>query len=325
MKAAMILFCRGVVAVALAFAPLAAIAADYPTKPIRMIVPFTAGSASDILARTVSTPLSAKWGQPVIIDNRPGAGGTIGTGLAAKSPPDGHTLVVVSAGHVVNPVMYSRLPYDTLRDFSGVIPLANLPSVLAVSKSSNVRTVRDLVAIAKSKAGQLNYVSGGIGSASHVNAEKFKAAAGIDVTHIPLKGAGDMLTEIIGGRAEYGFLPLIAAAPFIREQKVTALAISSAKRASAFPELPTIAEAGVPGAQFVFWIGLLAPAKTPRPIVQKLNAEIGNLLAQPETRERLRGLGAEPMPMSPEAFDGFMRREFNELGHLMRAAGVKAE
>lgn len=303
----------------------AAIAADYPTKPIRMIVPFTAGSASDILARTVSIPLSAKWGQPAIIDNRPGAGGTIGTGLAAKSPPDGHTLVVVSAGHVVNPVMYSHLPYDTLRDFSAVIPLANLPSVLAVSKSSSVRSVRDLVAIAKSKPGQLNYVSGGIGSASHVNAEKFKAAAGIDVTHIPLKGAGDMLTEIIGGRAEFGFLPLIAAAPFIRDQKLTALAVSSAKRASAFPELPTIAEAGVPGAQFDFWIGLLAPAKTSRPIVQKLNAEIANVLAQPETRERLRALGAEAMPMSPDAFDAFMRREFEELGRVMRAAGVKAE
>ena len=319
------IFSRRWLIAAMSLPATAAIAADYPTKPIRMIVPFTAGSASDILARTVSIPLSAKWGQPAIIDNRPGAGGTIGTGLAAKSPPDGHTLVVVSAGHVVNPVMYSHLPYDTLRDFSAVIPLANLPSVLAVSKSSSVRSVRDLVAIAKSKPGQLNYVSGGIGSASHVNAEKFKAAAGIDVTHIPLKGAGDMLTEIIGGRAEYGFLPLIAAAPFIRDQKLTVLAVSSAKRASAFPELQTIAEAGVPGAQFDFWIGLLAPAKTPRPIVRKLNTGIADILGQPETRERLRALGAEAMPMSPEAFDEFMRREFNELGRVMRAAGVKAE
>jgi len=306
-------------------ATASAIAAEYPTKPVRVIVPFTAGSASDILARTVSTPLSGKWSQPVIVDNRPGAGGTIGTGLAAKSPPDGHTLVVVSAGHVVNPVMYAHLSYDTIRDFSGVIPLSNLPSVLAVAKNAGTRSVRELIALAKSKPGELNYVSGGVGSGSHVNGEKFRAAAGIEVTHIPLKGAGDMLAEIISGRVQYGFVPLIAAAPFIRDQKLTPLAVSTGKRASAFPDLPTIAEAGVPGAQFDFWIGMLAPVKTPRAIVHKLNQEIASLLGQPDVRERLRGLGAEPMPMTPEAFDAFLRREFDELGRVMKAAGVKAE
>lgn len=319
-------FFAGIVAMALAAGSASpGRGADYPTKPVRVIVPFTAGSASDILARAVSSPLAAAWGQPVIVDNRPGAGGTIGTGAAAKSPPNGHTLVVVSAGHVVNPVMYRSLPYDTIRDFSGVIPLANLPSVLAVTKSANVHSVRELVALAKSKPGQLNYVSGGIGSGSHVNAEKFRAATGIDVTHIPLKGAADMVTEIMSGRVHYGFVPLIAAAPFIRDQRFTALAVSTGKRSAVFPELPTIAEAGVPDAEFNFWIGLLAPAKTPRTIVLKLNGEIARLLEQPAVRERLRGLGAEPMPMTPDAFDAFLRSEFAELGHVMKVAGVKAE
>ncbi len=316
----------GVIAMALSFGEVSlGSGTDYPAKPIRVIVPFTAGSASDILARTVSSPLAAAWGQPVIVDNRPGAGGTIGTGVAAKSTPDGHTLVVVSAGHVVNPVMYRSLPYDTVRDFSGVIPLANLPSVLAVAKSVNVHSVRELVALAKSKPGQLNYVSGGVGSGSHVNGEKFRAATGIDVTHIPLKGAADMVTEIMGGRVHYGFVPLIAAAPFIRDQRFTALAVSTGKRSAGFPDLPTIAEAGVPDAEFNFWIGLLAPVKTPRAIVRKLNGGIARLLEQPAIRERLHGLGAEPMPMTPDAFDVFLRSEFAELGHVMKAAGVKAE
>ena len=317
-------FVRAFLAATVFAVTASASAAGFPTRPVRVIVPFTAGSASDILARTVSMPLSVAWEQPVIVDNRPGAGGTIGTGLAAKSPADGHTLVIVSAGHVVNPVMYSSLPYDTLRDFSGVIPLANLPSVLAVSKGG-VRSVRELVALAKGKPGQLNYVSGGVGSGSHVNGEKFRAAAGIEVTHVPLKGANDMLTEIISGRVQYGFVPLIAAAPFIRDQKLTALAVSTGKRAVAFPELPTIAEAGVPGAEFNFWIGMLAPARTPRAIVHKLNRDTGNLLEQATIRERLRNLGADPMPMTPEAFDAFLRSEFVELGRVMKAAGVKAE
>ncbi|MGE4109809.1 MAG: Bug family tripartite tricarboxylate transporter substrate binding protein [Burkholderiales bacterium] len=299
-------------------------AQPYPAKPVRLVVPFTPGSASDILARAVSQRLSAKWGQPVVVDNRPGAGGTIGTALVARSTADGHTLVVVSAGHVVNPVIYGNLSYDTLRDFSGVIPLANLPSVLAVSRDTRVSTVREFINLAKTRREGLNFVTGGVGSGSHVNAEKFRIAAGISATHIPMKGAADMLTEIMSGRVQYGFLPIIAAVSAVKEGRVRALAVSSDRRSSALPDVPTIVEAGLPDARFDFWIGLLAPAGVPRPVVQKLNTDIARLLSLPEVEQRLAGLGAIPMPMSPENFDAFMRKEATELGALMRTAGVKS-
>lgn len=297
----------------------------YPVKPVRIVVPFTPGSGSDILARAVSQKISASWKQPVVVDNRPGAGGTIGTAIVAKAPPDGHSLIVVSVGHVVNPAIYKILPYDTLRDFSGVVPLANLPSVLAVSKDSRVATVRELIALAKSKAGNINYVSGGIGSGSHVNAEKFKAVTGISSTHIPLKGAADMLTELMAGRVEYGFLPIIAAVPTIKDGRVVAIAVSTNRRSSVLPNIPTIGEAGFPAAEFDFWIGVLAPAATPRPIVKEVNEEISKALKLPDVSARLAALGAEPMPMSAEEFDSFMRKEAVSLAEVMKAAGVKPE
>ena len=297
-------------------------AAAYPSKPIRFVVPFTPGSASDILARTVSEKLAAAWGQPVNVENRPGAGGVIATGQVAKAEPDGHTLIVVSAGHVVNPLLYTNLPYDTLKDLSGVIPFASLPSVLAVAPSLGVKSLQDVVALAKSKPGGLNYASGGIGSASHVNAEKFVAATGIDAVHVPLKGALDMVTETVGERTQFGFFPIIAALPTIRGGKLMALAVSSGARSAVLPDVPTVAEAGVPGAEFNFWIGLLAPVKTPRDIVEKLNAEIAKILASPEVRERLARLGAVPMPLGPAPFDNFMRDEYAALAKIIKRTGA---
>ena len=291
----------------------------YPAKPIRVVVPFTPGSASDILARVVGDKLSESLGQPVIVENRPGAGGTIGTGAVAKAAPDGYTLVVVSAGHVVNPVLYANLPYDTLRDFAAVIPLGNLPSVLTVAPSLGVTSVQQLVALAKSKPASLNYASGGVGSASHVNAEKFLRATGISAVHIPLKGAQDMITETMTGRTHFGFNPIIATLPAIRDGRLIPLAVSSAKRATVLPEVQTVSEAGVPGAEFNFWIGLLAPVKTPRDIVAKLNAEIGRILQAPDVKERLSRLGAEPMPMTPDQFDAYMLEEFTALSAVLKA------
>jgi tripartite-type tricarboxylate transporter receptor subunit TctC len=267
-------------------------ASSYPAKAIKLVVPFTPGSASDILARIVGEQLASRWDQPVVVENRPGAGGTIGTAMVARAEPDGYTLAVVSVGHVVNPWIYDNLSYDTLRDFVGVIPLANLPSVLAVPPSLGVKSVAELIALAKSRPGVLNYASGGVGSASHVNAEKFRAATGIDVVHVPTKGAQEMMVETMTGRTQFGFYPIIAALPMIRDGKLVALAISANRRSAVLPELPTIAEAGVPDAQFDFWIGLLAPAKTPQQIVAKLNAEIERVLGQPEVRQRLAALGA---------------------------------
>lgn len=299
--------------------------ANFPNKPIKFIVPFSAGSASDILARIIGERLSQSFGQPVIVENRPGAGGTIATAMVAKSPADGYTLIVVSAGHVVNPAIYKSLPYDTLQDLSGVIPFASLPAVLVVSGSSNYRSVKDLVGQAKKTPGQLNFVSGGIGSASHINAEKFIYNAGIKALHIPLKGAPEMGIEISAARVDFGFMPLIAAIPQIREGKLRALAVSHNQRSSVLPDVPTIAEAGEAGGVFNFWIGLLAPSKSAPAVIQKLNREISAIVKLPEVRARYASLGAEIMDLSPAQFDSQMQQDYKELGEVVRAAGVKLD
>src|SRR5204862_1684779 len=314
------------VAALLALAPLCgALAQPYPSKPLRIIVPFTPGSATDTMARPIAERLSSALGQPVVVENRPGAGGTIGIAALAKSPPDGYTLAVVSTGHVVNPVLYANLPYDTLKDFAGVAPLAGLPSVLVVSPELGVRSVRDLVAMAKAKPGQLNYATAGVGSAAHISAEKFRMAAGIDAVHVPLKGSPESVTETMGGRTHYTWTPLTTAVGQIRGGQLLALAVSTGKRSAALPDVPTIAEAGYPRGEFNFWVGMLAPVQTPRDVVGRLNAEINRVLQSAEMKERLAGLGAEPMQMSPEQYDAFLREEYGVLGEVMRAAGVKAQ
>jgi len=316
---------RLVLAAILAFLPLAAGAQAFPSKPIRIIVPFTPGSATDTMARPIAEKLSAALGQQVLVENRPGAGGTIGASLVAKAPPDGYTLGVVSTGHVVNPVLYSSLPYDTLKDFSGVSPLAGQPSVLVVSPSLGVKTVKDLVAMAKAKPGQLNYATAGVGSAAHISAEKFRMAAGIDAVHVPFKGSPESITETMGGRTQYTWTPLSTAVGQIRSGQLLALAVSTAQRSQALPDVPTIAEAGFPRGVFNFWVGMLAPANTPREILARLNTEVQRALQAADMKERLATLGSEPMAMSPEQFDAFLREEFTVLGEVMRASGVKAQ
>jgi tripartite-type tricarboxylate transporter receptor subunit TctC len=277
------------------------------------------------MARPVADKLSSTLGQQVLVENRPGAGGTIGIGALAKSPPDGYTLAVISTGHVVNPVLYASLPYDTLKDFSGVAPLAGQPSVLVVSPALGVRSVKDLVALAKEKPGQLNYATAGVGSAAHISAEKFRMAAGIDALHVPLKGSPESVTETMGGRTHYTWTPLTTAVGQIRGGQLLALAVSTGKRSAALPDVPTIAEAGYPRSEFNFWVGMLAPAGTPREALNRLNAEIQKALAAPDMQERLAKLGAEPMSMSPEQFDSFLKEEYAVLGEVMRASGVKAQ
>ena len=302
-----------------------AIAQPYPSKPVRIIVPFTPGSATDTMARPVADKLSAALGQPFLVENRPGAGGTIGIAALAKSPPDGYTLAVVSTGHVVNPVLYANLQYDTLKDFSGVAPLAGQPSVLVVAPSLGVRTVKELVAMAKQKPGQLNYATAGTGSAAHISAEKFRMAAGIDAVHVPLKGSPESVTETMGGRTHFTWTPLTTAIGQIRGGQLLALAVSTGKRSAALPEVPTIAEAGFPRGEFNFWVGMLAPAHTPPELLGRLNSEIQKALAAADMQERLAKLGAEPMTMSPQQFDAFLKEEYAVLGEVMRAAGVKAQ
>jgi tripartite-type tricarboxylate transporter receptor subunit TctC len=309
-------------ALVIALASPWALAQTYPSKTIHIIVPFAAGSATDVAARLVGDKLNAAWGQPVIVENKPGAGGTIGIAQTAKADPDGYTLVVVSTGHVVNDVLYKDLPYDVLNDLAGVAPLVSLPSVLIVPASLGVKSVKELVAKAKANPGAFNYGTAGVGSAAHINTEKFNTAAGIKAVHVPLKGTPPILSETMGGRLQYAWVPIIASIGPIKDGKLVALAVSTASRNNALPDVPTIAEAGYPGGEFNFWVGMLAPAKTPKDLLAKLNAEVNRALASPDMKDRLAKLGGEPMTMSPEQFDAFMRKEHDVLGQLMRDAGA---
>jgi tripartite-type tricarboxylate transporter receptor subunit TctC len=311
---------RILISAVLALSAGLALAQGYPNKPIKIVVPFTPGSATDIMARIVGEKLSAAWGQPVVVENRPGAGGTVGSAIVARSEPDGYTLLVVSTGHVVNPVLYPGLSYDTVNDFAGITPLASLPNVLVVPANSPLRNVTDLIAAAKANPGKLNYASAGTGSATHVNAEKFRSVTGINAAHIPFKGTPETITETIAGRVDFMFTPVLSSVPTIRDNRMRALAVSTAQRSSALPEVPTVAEAGVPGFVFDFWIGLLAPAKTPREVINRLNQEVGKALALPDVKERMAKLGGESMPMTPERFDAFIREEHATLSVIMKDA-----
>jgi len=298
---------------------------SYPSKAIRIIVPFTPGSATDVVARLLGEKLNAAWGQPVIVENRVGAGGTIGIAQTAKADPDGYTLAVVSTGHVVNHVLYKDLPYDTLRDLAGVASLASLPSVLVVSPALGVKSVKELVAVAKARPGEFNYGTAGVGSAAHINSEKFNVAAGIRAVHVPLKGTPPILSETMAGRVHFSWVPSLSSIGLLKDGKLLALAVSTPKRVAALPEVPTIAEAGYAGGEFIFWLGMLAPSKTPRGIINKLNAEINRALQAPGMIDRLGKLGSEPMSMTPERYDSFMRQEYDALGKVMRDAGAKPQ
>jgi len=302
-----------------------AYAQTYPAKAIRIIVPFTPGSATDVMGRIVGERLSTAFGQPVIVDNRPGAGGTIGIRETARAEPDGYTLVVVSSGHAVNHVLYKDLGYDTLKDLASVAMLGSLPSVLIVPPSLGINSVKELVAMLKAKPGEYNYATAGIGSGAHVSSETFNVATGVKALHVPLKGTPPMLAETMAGRIHYAWVPAVSSMGPVKDGKVKPLAVSTAKRIAALPEVPTIAEAGFPSAESTFWLAMLAPAKTPTGIVGKLNAEVLRALQSAELKERLAKLGTEAMSMSPAESDAFIRREYEVLGKIMRDAGAKPQ
>ena len=322
MKVAMRIF--AVVLAALLIAG-AAFGQSWPTKPVKLVVPFTAGSATDILARAFGQKLSEIWGQPVVIENHPGAGGTIGAGIVAKAAPDGYTLLVHSAGYAVNPWIYPNLPYDTNKEFVEIAPLGGQPNVLVVAPETNIKSVRQLIADAKAKPGSMNYGSAGSGSGTHINAEKFRLATGIDAVHIPYKGTPEALKDTMTGRITYFFSPISAALPQIKEGKLIALAVSSAKRSSALPDVPTIAESGLPGFDYNLWVALFGPASLPADLVTKINADVQKIVALPDIRERLAGLGAEPMPMSAPEFRKFVRDEIQVSEKIVKAAGIVAQ
>ena len=297
----------------------------WPAKPLRATVAFTAGSATDIIARTLGERLWAQLGQPVVIENRPGASGTIGAAIVARAEPDGYTMLVNSSSHTVAPSTYASLPYDTVRDLAGITPLANLPSVLVIAPSRGIRSVRDLVTAARARPGAMSFASGGAGSAAQLNAERFRMSAGFDAVHVPYKGAPEALADIIGGRVDFYFCPIVPALPLVKDGKLLAIAVGSAKRATALPDVPTTIEAGFPNSEYNFWVGLFAPGKTPRPLVKRLYQETQKALSSPEMSQRMRTLGAEPMPMTPEQFDAYVREEIALNAKLVKAAGIKPQ
>src|SRR6267143_4055977 len=294
----------------------------WPRKPVHIVVSLTPGSATDILARTVSERLSTQLGQPVIVENRPGASTTIGAAAVAKAEPVGYTILATSSAHTVAPFLYSSLAYDTVRDLAGVTPVANLPTVLVVPPSRGFKSLRDLVAAAKAKPGSINF--GSAAASTQLNAERFRRSARIEAVHIPFKGAPEALTEVMAGRIDFYFSPIAPALPLLREGKVIALAVGSSKRSSVLPDLPTTLEAGFPDSDYNFWVGLFVPAKTPRELIDRLYRSIAAALQVPEVRERIARLGAEPMTMTPEQFDALIREELRANAVLVKAAGITA-
>jgi len=298
----------------------------YPdNKPIRIVVPFTAGSATDIMARLVGPKLGELWGRQIVTDNRPSAGGIVACGIVAEATPDGHTLMVTGSNFAGSAALYSKLPYDPVRDFSGITQLASTPLVLVVAPSLEVKSVKELIALARAKPGQLNYGSTGLGSGPHYGAELFKLAAGISAVHVPYRGSPESLTDLMAGRVHFILSPVLAAVPLVKSGKLLALGVTTAQRTPALPDVPTVAEAGLPGFLYQGWYGMLAPAKTSRKTISLLSAEVGKILEQPEVKDRIASLGAVAKSSTPEAFDQLVREEIATRRKVWKAAGVKVE
>lgn len=300
-------------------------AETYPEKPIHIVVPFSPGSATDVTTRAIAQTLSERLGQPVIIDNRPGAGGSIGAALVARAAPDGYTLLVHSSGHTVNPSIFAHLGYDTQKDFAGISMLAELPNVLVVPPAKGWKKTSDLVNAAKAEPGKLSYGSAGTGSGTHMNAEKFRLRAGFDAVHVPYKGPPEGLTDIMGNRIDFMFAPIISAISLIRDGRVTTLAVGSAKRSTVLPDVPTTEEAGYPDTAYRFWVGMLTPSGTPPAVIERLNTEVRQALGSPEIKQRLAALGADAAPMTPAEFDRLIARELVENAALAREAGINPQ
>ena len=298
---------------------------NFPNKPIRMLVPFSAGSATDFFARAIGQKMAESWTQQVVVDNRPSAGGVIASELLLNATPDGHTLMMVSIGHAVNASLYSKLPYDTVRDFAGVTLVADVPNVLVATPALGFKSVRDLIDAAKAKPGQLNYGSAGVGSGTHMNGEQFKLAANINVVHVPFKGTPEALTNTISGSVQYFFAPITAAVPLVKSGKVTGLGVTTRARSPVLPDLPTIADSGLPGFDFNLWTGLVGPAKMPKDIKEKIAREVARILSLADVKERLLVQGATPHAMPPAQFDAFIKGEVERLAKVVKASGARAD
>jgi tripartite-type tricarboxylate transporter receptor subunit TctC len=316
---------KTIVFAALAATALNSQAQGFPNKPVHVIISFTPGSSVDIVGRIVAQKLSERWGQPVVPENRAGAGGSIGSAVVAKAVPDGYTLLVNSNAHSVNPAIYAKLPYDTLKDFTEIAPLAIQPNVLVVNTDSPYKTLMDFVKAAKEKPGSINLGHAGIGSSTHLNTEKFIAAADIKVTEIPFKGTPEVVAAIFSGDVQAYWAPISAAIAMIKGGKLRPLAVSTARRNPQLPDVPTTGEAGVKGADSPLWVGLWAPGGMAADLVAKINADVRAVLADPMVRDRLINAGNETMDMSPQEFTRLVRADMDDYAKVLKAAGVKPQ
>ncbi len=313
-------------AVSLSFAStLARASQDYPNRPVRVLVGFAAGGATDLIARTVAQKLTERTGQQFLVENRAGAGGAIATAALAKAPPDGYTLMMVSASHAVNATLQKNLPFDTVKDFDPISTISVTTNVLAVHPSLGVKSVTELIDLAKSKPAQLNIASAGVGSSAHLAGELFKSMAGIDVVHVPFKGTADALRDLVSGEVQMTVDSITALLPFIRDGRLRAIGVGDTTRSPLLPEVPTIDEAGVKGYAVFAWGGYIAPAKTPRPVIQRLNSEIRSVLALPDVQQRLQQMGSRPSGSSPEQFSELIKSEIVRFATIIEAAGTASK
>ena len=310
---------------ALAACTMQASAQSYPTKPVQVILAFTPGSAVDIVGRIVTAKLSEMWGQPVVNDNRSGAGGSIGSAAVARAAPDGYTLLVTSNAHTVNPAIIANLPYDTLKDFTDIVPFAEQPNVMVVNTDAPYKTLGDLIAAAKAKPGAINIGHAGIGSGTHLSTEKFIAAANIKVVEVPFKGTPEVIAAILSHNVDGYWAPISAGLSQIKSGKLRPLAVTTAKRSPVLPDVPTIAEAGVKGGESALWVAMWGPAGMNPELVNKINADARKALADPGVKSKLRSLGNDTMDMSPQDFAKLVRTEMSDYARVLKAAGIKPQ
>ena len=300
-------------------------AQTWPTRPIKLVVPFAAGGTTSILGRAMADKLAPLLGQPVVVDNRPGAGGNVGMDAVAKSEPDGYTLLMGPIGLAINPALYSKMSFDPLRDLAPIGLYAGVPNLLVVHPSVPAQSLKELIALFKANPGKYNYASNGNGTSSHLAAEMLKSSAGVDIVHIPYKGGAPAMADLLAGQVTMLFDQMPAVLPQVKGGKVRALGVSSAQRSAAAPEVPSLAEAGLPGFDMTVWFGLLAPARTPPAVLQRVNAEMGKVLQDPEFRTFLAGLGVSPLGGSPEAFASFMQAETQRWAQVVKASGARID
>jgi tripartite-type tricarboxylate transporter receptor subunit TctC len=306
-----------------ALLPRVARAQAWPSKPIRAIIPFTAGSTVDIVSRIVFDPLSQQLGQSIIVENRGGAGGTLGANVVARADPDGYTVLAHSSAHVATPAIYPNAPYDTARDFVTVAAMGSSPNIAVVAPDKGIKTLKELVSLAKQKAGAMTFGTAGVGSSTHFTTERFRFSAGFDGVHVPFRGMPEVLTEVMTGRVDFCFSTIASALPFIRDGKLVALAVSTPKRSSYLPEVPTTLELGYANSDYTFWNGLFLPVKTPRDIVERLHQETQKAANSQAVREKLAQQGIDPMPLTAEAFDSQIKKEIADSIALVKAAGIR--